>query len=97
MFYFSLNPDEFFRTSSQRLAEIPPWCHNEMMDIEQLKASGKLGAKLRKQGSVPCDCGCGVLVYGRITGYPGRYASGACRTRAYRARKREKGGSNDAE
>jgi hypothetical protein len=36
----------------------------------------------------PCTCGCGGMVARAATGRPGRYASGACRMRALRARRR---------
>jgi hypothetical protein len=36
----------------------------------------------------PCACGCGQPVSRAATGRPGMYASGACRMRALRARKR---------
>lgn len=74
------------------MAQLPRMPFTQAAAMEQLSGAGEhTEAATRARDAMPvtpCACGCGEPVTRAATGRRGRYATGACRMRALRARRR---------
>ncbi len=90
-----LNPEDAAMWHAARLAQLPA------MPFSQVKVTQRLPDAVQRPEAAsvagdatpvtPCACGCGEAVTRAATGRPGQYASGACRMRALRYRRRSAG------
>src|SRR5690349_9823128 len=87
-----LTPEDAAMWAAAGLAHLPPRPYPQVRIMVEPKGEMAV-APVRGDGmtggpAMPCRCGCGQPVAQVRIGRPGLYASGACRMRALRARRR---------
>jgi hypothetical protein len=87
-----LSPEDGAMWEAAGLAQLPrtPFTQATVMQRRPDVAERAGAASIASDATpiTPCACGCGEPVTRASTGRPGLYASGACRMRALRARRR---------
>jgi hypothetical protein len=87
-----LSPEDAAMYQAAGLAQLPRMPNAQAMVLTRLAEAPERPDPAPVAGDAtsvtPCACGCGEPVARAATGRPGVYASGACRMRAMRARRR---------
>jgi hypothetical protein len=87
-----LNPEDAAMWLAAGMAQLPRMPFTQATVMQRLRGAAERPETHSIASDVrpvrPCACGCGELVTRASTGRPGLYASGACRMRALRARRR---------
>lgn len=87
-----LSPEDAAMWQAAGLAQLPRMPFTQATVMQRLPGDSKAAEAAPDAGNgtavTPCACGCGEMVARAATGRPGLYASGACRMRALRARRR---------
>jgi hypothetical protein len=87
-----LSPEDSAMWQAAGLAQLPRMPFTQATVMQQLPCDAEAAEAAPDAGNgtavTPCACGCGEMVARAATGRPGQYASGACRMRALRARRR---------
>ena len=90
-----LNPEDAAMWQSAGLAQLPTMPFSQVTVMQRLPDTAQRSEAAPLAGNAtlvtPCACGCGEAVTRAATGRPGQYASGACRMRALRSRRRSAG------
>ena len=90
-----LNPEDAAMWQAAGLAQLPRMPFSQATVMQRLPDAAQRPEAASVAGDArtvtPCACGCGEPVTRAATGRPGQYASGACRMRALRARRRSAG------